>query len=284
MKIAVTGSKGRLGFWLTEGLRRLGGDVVRCERLRCDIANRGQVKEAVAKARPDVIINCAAWTAVDDAEKPENINKVLAVNTRGPAILRQSFDGLLVQISTGFVFDGKDGPHIESDDPNPLNIYGYSKWAGELAAQMRGPTLVVRVLDLFGPHNTKARPDFVRQIRDLLELGKDKELPDTLYGTPTYIPHLSEALLIAIDREMTGVIHIAGDLTLSRYEWGRKIAGVFRHDPDLIKPTSEIAGAAPRPLNGGLSVKKAERLGLPIYSPIDGLISLRDLERASDDE
>ena len=266
--IAVAGPKGRLGSWLVKhGL----------SPLPCDITKRGQVEKAIAKLKPDVIINCAAFTAVDAAERQDNFDRVMATNMRGPAILRQSFDGLLVQLSTGFVFDGKDGPNGEDDDPAPVNVYGYSKWAGELAAAMRGPTLVVRVLDLFGP-NLIERPDFVRQIRDLLELGTEKELPHTLYGTPTYIPYLSDALLEAVSREMTGVIHIAGDLTLSRYEWGRKIAGVFGHDPDLIKPTGEITGTAPRPLKGGLRVDKAKQLGIPIASPVSGLISLRDSE------
>ena len=269
--IAVAGPKGRLGSWLVkQGL----------SPLRCDITKRSQVEKAIAKLKPDVIINCAAFTAVDAAEDIANFDRVMSVNMRGPATLRQSFGGLLVQLSTGFVFDGKSGPNGEEDEIGPVNVYGYSKWAGELAATMREPTLVVRVLDLFGP-NVIERPDFVRQIRDLLELGTEKELPDTLYGTPTYIPHLSDALLEAISREMTGVIHIAGDLTLSRYEWGRNIAEIFGHDPDLIKPTGEITGAAPRPLKGGLRVDKANELGLPIHSPIRGLISLRDLERAS---
>jgi dTDP-4-dehydrorhamnose reductase len=81
---------------------------------------------------------------------------------------------------------------------------------------------------------------------------------------------------------MTGVIHLAGDLTLSRFEWGRRIAEAFDHDPNLIKPTSEIAGAAPRPLKGGLNVDKAKGLDLPIYSPIDGLAALKELEHDGD--
>lgn len=236
--------------------------------------------DAIADVKPDVIINCAAWTEVDAAEEGKNYGDVMEVNLMGPANLRQNFDGLLVQISTGFVFSGKDGPNKEDDLCAPVNVYGWSKYGGEAAAAMREPTLVVRVLDLFG---IQEKPDFVRSIRDLLEVGADFTLPDNLYGTPTYIPHLAEALLEAIGREMTGVIHIAGDLTLSRFEWGRKIAEVFDGDPNLISPTSEIKGAAPRPLRGGLNVDKAMAVGLPIYSPIDGLIALKDLEQANGD-
>ena len=272
MKIGIVGSNGRLGSWLLS--------AAGCERLRCDITKPDQIAEAVEEVQPDVIINCAAWTAVDAAEEKKNYDKVMGVNLRGPANLRQAFDGLLVHLSTGFVFNGIDGPNKEDDTLEPVNVYGWSKFGGEAAAQMREPTLVVRLLDLFGP-NTIDRPDFVRAIRDVLELEVDKPLPDNLYGTPTYIPHLSDALLEAIGREMTGVIHIAGDLTLSRFEWGRRIAETFDHDPNLIKPTSEIAGVAPRPLKGGLNVDKAKGLDLPIYSPIDGLAALKEFESAT---
>lgn len=275
MKIGVVGSNGRLGSWL---LKAAG-----CERLRCDVTKTDQIAEAIEEVQPDVIINCAAWTDVDAAEEEKNYDKVIAVNLRGPANLRQAFDGLLVHLSTGFVFNGTDGPNKEDDTLEPVNTYGWSKFGGEAAAEMREPTLIVRLLDLFGL-DTIDHPDFVRAIRDVLELEVEKPLPDNLYGTPTYIPHLSDALLEAVGREMTGVIHLAGDLTLSRFEWGRRIAEAFDHDPSLIKPTSEIAGDAPRPLNGGLNVDKAKGLGLPIYSPIDGLAALKEFESAIGDD
>jgi len=271
-KIAVTGTKGRLGSWLgNHGYARL----------RCDITKPDQIEQAIEEVEPDVIINCAAWTAVDDAEEGKNYDEVIEVNLRGPFNLRQAFDGLLVQISTGFVFRGDDGPNSEGDVCAPVNLYGWSKYGGEQTAQMREPTLVVRVLDLFGPQE---KTDFVRQVRDVVGLGAEMTLPDNLYGTPTYIPHLAEALLEAIGRDLTGVIHFAGDLTLSRFEWGRTIAEAFGHDPTLISPTSEIKGSAPRPLRGGLNVDKAKKMKLPIYSPVDGLAALNELEQLSGDE
>ena len=265
------GRKGRLG-------RALIG--AGCVSLKADITVPDQIRGALEESPVDCIINCAAWTDVDEAEKKKNYDKVMAVNLRGPANIRRIFDGLLVQISTGFVFNGTSGPNREDDVAEPVNVYGWSKFGAEQAAQMRQPTLVIRTLDLFGPHDNGNSTDFVRQIRDILELGVEKLLPDNLYGTPTYTLHLVQALLQAVEREMTGVIHIASDLTLSRFEWGRRIAEVFGLDPGLIKPTSEIAGVAPRPLRGGLNVDKAKGLGLPIHSPIEGLTSLLDLEQA----
>ncbi len=272
MKIGVFGRKGRLGRVLIDA---------GCVPLKADITIPDQIRGALEENPVDCIINCAAWTDVDAAEDKKNYDKVMAVNLRGPANIRRAFDGLFVQISTGFVFNGTNGPNREVDTLEPVNVYGWSKFGGETAAQMREPTLIVRTLDLFGPGE---KTDFVRQIRDILELGADKPLPDNLYGTPTYTSHLAQALLQAVGREITGVIHISGDLTLSRFEWGRRIAEVFGLDPDLIKPTSEIAGVAPRPLRGGLNVDKAEELGLPIHSPVDGLTSLKQLESELGDE
>ncbi|MHA2231009.1 MAG: SDR family oxidoreductase [Candidatus Hodarchaeales archaeon] len=269
MIIAVTGYKGRLGSWLVKR---------GCVPFKADITSPEEIKAAFNEIGPDVIINCAATTKVDACETDEDERaRAIDVNMYGPLNLRRSFNGLLVQISTGFVLDGIHGPHEESAKPRPLSYYAWSKFGGETCSQIREPTLVVRALDLFG---TQKKSDFVRQIRDLLELGADKELPSTLYGTPTYIPHLSEALLLAVSRELTGVLHLAGDLTLSRYEWGRAIAEFFDYDPELIKPTSEIMGVAPRPLRGGLDTTKARGLGLPILSPWDGLRALQDWEQA----
>jgi dTDP-4-dehydrorhamnose reductase len=277
MKVAVTGSEGRLGSALVE----LG-----CEPLRCDITKPKKIEKAFEQIQPGVVINCAAWTDVDGAEDKENYDDVMAVNLRGPANLRLAFDGLLIQISTGYVFNGADGPNKEDDLPGPLNIYGWSKFGGEAAARVRESTIVVRTLDLFGVASD--RIDFVRSIRDILELGAEKELPDNLYGVPTYIPHISEALLEVAARwtaleaykTMPKILHIAGDLTLSRFEWGRMIAETFGYDPELILPTSEIKGIAQRPTRGGLNVDQAKKLMIPIYSPQDGLAALKKWEQA----
>lgn len=286
MKIAVTGHKGRLGSWLVE--------QAGCVALKCDITKPDEIQREMERASPDVVVNCAAWTEVDDAENRENYDEVMAINLRGPANVRRAFDGLLIQISTGFVFSGRNGPYDEEALPEPVNLYGWSKFGGESAAQIRKPTVIVRVLDLFGP-TRNGKTDFVRQVRDALELGVEKELPDKLFGSPTYIPHLSEALMEIATRwgywkmapagyEPPGIIHVTGNLTLSRFDWGRKIAEGFGYNPELIQPTSEIVGLAPRPLRGGLNVGLAKSIGLPIYSPLDGLADLRKREHASGED
>lgn len=257
MTIAVTGAKGRLGSQLVER---------GCVALDCDISSRDEVREALERVQPLMIINCASYTAVDKAE--DNFGDAICVNTRGPGVLRTEFDGFLIQISTGYIFDGKKGPYAEAAPPAPISNYGWSKLGGEAASLARQPTLIIRTLDLFG---SKTKPDFVRQIRDMLELAQPYQLPTNLYGSPTFIPHLVDGILAAVSKAETGIMNITGDMVVSRYTWGRMIAEAFGFDPDLIEPTDEVKGKALRPLRGGLLVEKAKSHGIPIFSPEDGL-------------
>lgn len=263
-KTFVTGAGGRLGSQLV---------AMGCRPLDCDIASAESVERAIDASAPFTIINCAGYTDVDGAEAPEAEDKAVRSNTTGPGVLRQVHLGYLVHISTGYVFDGQDGPYAEDDEPAPINFYGITKLGGEVMATIRPsrPTLIVRVLDLFGPTSSS---DFVQSVLSALETGKKITLPETLLGTPTYIPHLAEAILECIDRGMVGTIHLGGAMTMTRYGWGRKIAEAFGYDPDLIEPTHEISGAAPRPLNASLDLTKASKLGIPIHYPTEGLAEM----------
>lgn len=266
MTIGVTGFRGRLGSWLIKQ---------GCIPIDCEISKPSSIQKALEEFEPDVLINCAAYTKVDDAEEEENLDELLRTNLWGPARLRQNFRGLLIQISTGHVFDGENPLKYYEDDepPNPVNRYGMSKLGGEAGAQMREPTLVVRVNDLYG---TGPRSDFVRYTRDMLEMGQEILFSTRLYGTPTYIPHLSEAILEVANRGLTGTLHLVSDTkTLNRYQWAKMIAAEFGLDHELIEPTSKISGKAPRPPRAGLSVEKAKQLGLPLYTPSEGLAALK---------
>lgn len=268
MIIGVTGFRGRLGSWLV----RKG-----CVPIDCDIINRKSIDAAIEESKPDVVINCAAYTKVDEAEKDdETFQQALKVNMWGPARLRQAFEGLFIQISTGHVFNGHKGPYIEEDEPTPINVYGWTKYGGEVSAVMREPTLIIRVYDLYGVGSIA---DFVHYTRDLLTLGEEEHFSTRLYGTPTFIPHLSEAILEVANRGLTGILHLASDTEMiNRFQWAKMIAEAFELEVDLIKPTSGVFGEAPRPLRAGLAVEKARRLGLPLYTPSEGLAALKALE------
>jgi dTDP-4-dehydrorhamnose reductase len=265
--IGVTGPYGRLG---SELVRR------GCLPLDCNITSVESIRATLEAAPVPVIINAAAYTDVDGCEEPENQAKAVAVNTRGPGLLRQQFSGFLIHISTGYVFDGTDGPYAENAAPNPISFYGMSKLGGEAAVQIGAPTLIVRVLDLFG-HGPKS--DFVRQIRDHLTLKQPIELPANLYGSPTYIPHLAAALMhLAQTGPNTPILHVAGDAVLSRFRWAQMIAAEFGLDAELVLPTDITKGKAERPMRGGLIVDSAKAMGVPIRSAIEGLRLIREAE------
>lgn len=268
MTIGITGFRGRLGSWLVKK---------GCIPIDCDLTDVRSIQKGIEETRPDVIINCAAYTKVDEAEKDGNtFQKALKVNLWGPARLRQEFDGLLIQISTGHIFNGNKGPYSEDGKPDPINVYGWSKYGGEISAKMRSPTLILRVYDLYG---VGPKADFVRYTRDIIELGKTESFSTRLYGTPTFIPHLSEAILEVANRGLTGTLHIASDTQLiNRYQWAKMIVEEFGLEVELVKPTSAVLGEAPRPLRAGLAVEKARRLGLPLYTPPEGLAALKDWE------
>jgi len=266
MIIGVTGFNGRLGSWLI----RKG-----CVPVDCDLTIPKTITRGIEEVNPDCIVNCAAYTDVDGAESAEE--ETMSINFKGVANLRQHFNGHLIQISTGHIFNGEAGPYKEDDEASPVNTYGWSKFGGEMAARLRDPTLVIRVYDLFG---VGPKSDFVRFVRDTLALEKEEGFSTILHGTPTYIPHLAEAIFETIERGLTGTLHIASDTKMiSRFEWAKTIAGVFDLDESLILPIDEVWGVAVRPLRAGLSVEKAKQLNLPLYTPTEGLLALKAWEQ-----
>lgn len=273
MRIGITGPRGRLGLALVQA---------GCEAIPADITLApGPLTEALPVGL-DAIINAAGFTDVDGCEDRENREKAILANTRGPGNLRRAFSGLLVHISTGYVFDGKEGPYHEDAVPSPLNFYGMTKLGGEAAALLRQPTLVVRTLDLYGPG---PKPDFVRRTRDQLELGMPVEIPTNQFVTPTYIPHLVEALLWLCEAFCGKLevsprhLHVAGDATISRFAWCQTIAEAFGANPALVTATDKAWGSATRPLRGGLLTDRAKVMGAPIYGPQEGLRALREADR-----
>lgn len=278
LKVGVAGARGRLGAALVA----LGG-----EPLTVDITAPPEVLEP-GLAGLDVIVNAAAYTDVDGAEQTENRDKAVLVNTRGPGNLRRAFSGLLLHLSTGYVFPGYNGPYGEEDIPSPLNFYGMTKLGGEAAAAIRMPTLIVRTLDLYGPGE---RTDFVRRVRDRLELGIQVEAPTNQFVSPTYTPHLAEALLWLAeyfsdpdisDGTLLEILNVVGDSTMSRFAWCQTIAKFFGFDPALVVANEKPWGLAVRPLRGGLLVDRARNLGVPIFSPQEGLAALQEAGRANE--
>jgi len=258
MKIAVTGPKGRVG---SELVRR------GCIPLHCDITNRIELKNTIREASPDVIINCAAYTKVDDCE--HNSNYAFLVNTQGVYNLVEAFNGKIIHLSTDFVFDGIGGPYTTDAILNPISKYGKSKQGGEFFIKLHKNGVIVRTTCLF---DEKSR-NFVTNVIDKLRENQKLKLPSQLKGNPTYIPHLSEGLLrLAGIKKPKKIYHIAGWEVVSRLALGKAIAGIFNLDETLISD-GDVLGQAKRPLNGGLVIDKIYEI--PIHSYKEGLIRMK---------
>ena len=269
MKIAVVGHKGRLGSELiNQG----------CIPFDCDITRTVQVQEAIKATIPDVIINCAAITDVDSCEQIGIYKKAVAISKMGIMNLLQLFNGRVIYISTDYVFDGRNGAYSENIKPNPISNYGFSKYLGEqvfLGYQIKRSDILIRTTILYGGN----KPDFVTKTLDQLKEGKPFTVPMNLFGTPTYIPHLAEALIkLSKMKDAPKIVHIAGEDVLSRYEFALMIAGVFGYNKELILPAKWKwdMKSANRPKKAGLKTNLAKKIGLPIYTVLSGLQEMKN--------
>lgn len=248
-----------------------------------DITNRDSVARVIASSRPDVIVNCAAFTKVDDCETESE--KAFAVNGRAVAFLAEAANeaaSLLVQISTDFVFDGRSrSPYEPADPARPLSAYGSSKLEGERAAATAAEHLVVRTSWLFG----RGGWNFVEAMRKQIDSGK-KELRvvNDQRGRPTYTPHLARAVVdLASAARSTngvrGVFHYADAPDCTWFEFAAAIVAELRsfgqlaHDVAVLPVTSaEFPRPAQRPAYSVLSTEKIEQvIGRPAESWRDGL-------------
>lgn len=253
MRILVTGAKGQLGFDLVKTLstKYL---VLGCGWGMLDISNEDQCIKVVNDYNPDVVMHCAAYTAVDQAEIDiDQAYKINTVGTRNMVIASESVRAKFCYISTDYVFDGKSTEaYREYDNTNPINIYGKSKEAGEqLVQSLSSSYFIVRTSWLFGIHGK----NFVKTI---LHLGSEKSeisVVNDQRGSPTYTVDLSNFLLELIDTYKYGIYHVSNSGECSWYEFAQAIfeeARVLGYSYNIkINPckTKEITQLAPRPRN-----------------------------------
>ena len=212
MKFLVTGVKGQLGFDVMNELDKRGYEAVGVDIEEMDITDEKSVDEVIREVNPNVVIHCAAWTAVDAAEDEENISKVMKVNAEGTeniAKICKELDIKMVYISTDYVFDGQgEEPWKPDDDRAPLNVYGQSKYEGELAVQrLLDKYFIVRIAWVFGVNGKNF-------IKTMINLGKTHDKLTVVcdqIGTPTYTYDLSRLLVDMSETEKYGVYHATNE-------------------------------------------------------------------------
>jgi dTDP-4-dehydrorhamnose reductase len=263
--IVVTGAAGMLG---QDVVRAAGDGTVALSRGDLDVTDAAAVREALAGA--DVVINCAAWTNVDGAE--EHAEEALAVNRDGARHVAEAAERVLY-VSTDYVFDGtKRAPYVESDPTAPLQSYGRSKLAGELATAEANPRhFIVRSSWLFGAGGGNF-------VETMLRLGRERDelrVVDDQVGCPTFTGHLAEAIVELARTEDYGIHHLAGAGRCSWYAFAREIferSGVDCH----VEPctTDEYPLPARRPAWSVLGSERGRSLP-PWQEGLDAYLGVR---------
>ena len=247
MKIVITGAKGQLGTELINQLRNMEGmDIIPTDRDELNIIDINSVNEFLLNNKPDVVINCAAHTAVDLCETDvENAYKINAVGPRNLAIVCEKIGAKLVQVSTDYVFDGNGTrPYREDDTTCPNSIYGTSKLMGEnFVREFCSRYFVVRTAWLYGEGN-----NFVRTMLKLAETNSELNVVNDQFGSPTSTVDLAKAIIDLMNTEHYGVYHGTCEGQCSWYDFAKKIFEIKNIDIKVNPVTSEeFKRPAPRP-------------------------------------
>jgi dTDP-4-dehydrorhamnose reductase len=287
VKILITGSNGLLGQKLLALCLRKGTEVIATSLgrnrfddsltyLTMDITNSAEVEEVIGKTKPDVIINTAAMTNVDQCEDEKE--RCLLLNVAAVKNLVQSCEkhnSFLVHLSTDFVFDGSHGPLNENDKPNPVNFYGESKLKSELLIQeSKCGWAIARTILVYGVLQNMSRSNIILWVKESLEKGIEIQVVDDQFRTPTLAEDLADGCYLIATKQAAGIWNISGKDLLTPYQMAIKTAEFFNLDQNLIKRTNSSAfrQRAVRPLKTGLVIEKAQsQLGYNPHSFEEGI-------------
>ena len=241
MKYLITGAYGQLGYAFRSILSEKGEVIFLFGKEELDITDLRSIRETVEKIKPNYIINCAAYNAVDKAEEDwETAYLVNGIGPRNLAITCQEKDIPLVHYSTDYVFDGKKGsPYTIADEPNPINQYGKSKLLGERFVQsLCNRYLLIRTSWVFGPGGKK-NSNFVDKVLSWAEKSDHLKIVDDEISSPTYTFDLAKATLEILAQRAWGLYHITNKESCSRYEWAKVILETMGWEGTLVPAKSD---------------------------------------------
>lgn len=270
MRVAVIGANGQLGRELTRAFT--GWDVHGLIRPECDVRDSAAVRTLLTAIRPTVVVNTAAFTRVDDCEFDiQTAFDVHAVAVRNLACVCADLDAELVHLSTDYVFDGeRRSPYGEADAPNPLNVYGVSKLAGEYFVRNICPRhLVVRTSGLYGAAGARGKGgNFVETMIRLAAEGRPIRVVDDEVLTPTYAKDLAALIKGLLERGFYGLFHVTNAGECSWFEFAGKIFGLLGLAPDFDSTTAAVFGAAARrPAYSVLAHQRLAQCGMDTMRP-----------------
>jgi dTDP-4-dehydrorhamnose reductase len=267
-RILLTGADGQLGQELQQTLVSL-GEVIALTRQELDLSQGEQIRQLVQQIQPTIIVNSAAYTAVDKAES--EVDLAQAVNGTAPTIMAEEAEkigALLLQVSTDYVFDGqKNTPYLETDPTHPLSSYGKSKLAGEMGIQqVTDNYLILRTAWVYGVYG---KGNFVKT---MLRLGQDREelrvVADQV-GSPSWAKDIADAIAQLLQSEATGIYHFTNsgvvswyDFAIAIFEEARVLGFPLKVQRVIPITTADYPTPAVRPAYSVLSGKKiTETLG-----------------------
>lgn len=260
MRILLTGRSGQIGWELERSLAPL-GEVIATDRGTLDLADPDAIRRAVREARPEVIVNAGAYTAVDTAESEPAL--AMRVNGAAPGILAEEakrLGALLVHYSTDYVFDGeKRAPYREDDPPNPINVYGRSKLEGERAIAASGARyLILRTSWVYGLRGR----NFLRAILQRAKAGSALRVVDDQTGAPTWCREVARTTerIITQRSDATGIYHLSAGGETTWCGFARAILALARIDVEVASiATAQYRTAAARPHYSVLDCAKLAR-------------------------
>lgn len=278
IKVVITGSNGLLGqsllnvllkeknnydvYGFSKGVNRSGRNDF--QYIEIDITNQNQLTKELLKIKPDYIVNTAAMTQVDACENDKVKCDTLNVNVvQWLAAICQELSAHLVHISTDFIFDGKKGWYKETDVPNPLSYYGFSKLKSEQILEKSNINYtILRTSLVYGKVFDMSRSNIVLWVKESLENKREITIVDDQFRAPTYVEDLALACKISMDKNATGIFNIASSKLLSIYEIAMEIAEVFDLDNSYIKPiaSSILNQTANRPAKTGFDLSKTNSI------------------------
>ena len=269
MKIAVIGADGQLGSDLVRALAR--DEVCPLFYPDFDVTRPQRMRSVLQDLRPSAVINTAAFHRVDECEDdPESSFRVNAIAVRDLARLAGELGFILVHFSTDYVFDGrKRAPYVESDPPNPLNVYAVSKLAGEFFVRSLAERhFLIRTCGLFGESSSKELgSNFVDRIIALAEEGKPLRVVDDQWVTPTLTAELAERTGDLIRTGEYGLYHLTSEGECTWFQFAREVFSLLGRKPRLEPVDSKsFAAKARRPLYSVLENKRAREIGLRDFS------------------
>jgi len=274
VKFLITGAGGLVGRATAKHCAREGSQIVGLDHAALDITNEREVSAAFDRERPDVVINCAAWTDVDGCElDPARAWKANAEGPERLALACRQTGALLITISTDYVFDGvKDGFYTQRDQPNPQSVYACSKLEGERRTQVSwARTIVVRSGYIFGVGGS----NFVSTVLQRARRGERLRAIGDTFGTPTYAVHLAQQLYRLAYLDLPGVFHVVNSGAGASFEtFARAVLQTAGLDDALVQTVSlkDVPRPAARPRNSRLHCLLTEAIKLEGLPPLEEAI------------